>query len=141
MFGSRVISFACGATLIVGCSGTNTPSSADGGAESSGRTADGGAGSSGSGGSSAAPTATCQSGQTNVADDWYAVPECKEYFDTSKRCSCAAQTDVGTCEKQFATSLASSLCYPQGLTFSTDTVTMACTQALKSYKQANPKCS
>jgi len=145
MFGSNVVLFACGAALIVGCSGagtTSTGGTGDGGTGSSGSSG-GAAGSSGSSGGAAAgaPTAKCQSGQTNVAAEWYAVSACKTYFDTVERCTCASQPDVASCQANFSTSLASSLCYPQGVTFSAAAATMACDQALQTYKQASPKCS
>ena len=87
-----------------------------------------------------APSASCQSGQTNVASRWYAVPECQTYFDTVRKCTCATRNDKSACETQFASGLASSLCYPASLTFSEETAKSACVQALSSYKQIDQKC-
>lgn len=134
---SILLTILAAATATACSTGSDTGTTSD----KSGTSPSGSSGGGAKESSGSAPVASCQSGQTNVATEWYAVSECKTYFDTVQRCTCASQTDKASCQKQFSSSLAASLCYPASLTFSAASAKTACEQALSSYKQAAPTCS
>jgi hypothetical protein len=79
--------------------------------------------------SSAVTAGSCPDGQQNVYDSWYAVPECKAYYDCVIASSCDSAADDDACQNQAEASLQSAYCYPEGASVPRSSWAQVCTAA------------
>ncbi len=89
---------------------------------------------------SAITAGSCPDGQQNVYATWYAVPECKAYYDCVIASSCDSAADEDACQNQAEASLQSAYCYPDGVSVPSSSFAQVCTAARQAAAAAFEAC-
>lgn len=78
---------------------------------------------------SAVTAGSCPDGQQNFYDAWYAVPECKAYYDCIVASSCDSAADDDACQNQAEASLQGAYCFPAGANVPSSSFAQVCEAA------------